>query len=678
MSHDHHSSDHSSGPELDRREFLRLAGASVALAGLGGCARMPAEHILPYADNRPELTPGVGQYYATAMCVDGCATGLIVESHDGRPTKVEGNPQHPASLGASGPIHQASVLQLYDPDRAKSARVGTARVPWSSIAAAIAPAALRMRVGTNGSKLRLLIEPSSSPLDEELLGRLLAVYPGAHVHMYAPFGVDSATRVVPHYDFSSADVILAIDSDFLASGPFHLRYARQFADRRRLASPSDAMNRLYVIESSFTPTGAAADHRFALRPADTTSVVHALASLVRGGAVSAPMPAWVAAVARDLTAHRGRAAVVGGASLPRDVRDAVDGINAAIGASGQTTWYAPSPLIGGQIAIRPFDELVAALKAREVDTLVVIGGNPSYATPQSLDFSSLLRTVPNAGYLGAYENETARDVRWFVPMSHYLESWGDARAYDGTLSIVQPLVRPLYESQSPAELYAALGGASVSPGAGYQLLRESVAKRFAGDADAAWSEALQRGVVSDTSTTARSASSAPAASQIRTGDAAIAAAGTVDVIYALDPKVHDGGYANNGWLQELPAPITQLTWGNAALVSPATARRLGVGNGDALTLSDGPRHLAIAAFVVPGHADDAVTVHLGYGRSGAESAARGVGANAYLLWPAVGARVQQGVHVAAGGSAPPFALAQSEAAMVVESPVRRATLADYR
>ncbi|MGH7618536.1 MAG: 4Fe-4S dicluster domain-containing protein [Gemmatimonadaceae bacterium] len=668
--------DETSGA-LGRRDFLRVAGASVALAGIDACARLPVEHILPYVDDRPELTPNVGRYYATAMQIDGYATGLVVRSHDGRPTKIEGNPQHPASLGASGPMHQASLMQLYDPDRASVARSGSTRTTWAAIAAALAPAVLRQRVGARGEGLRLLLEPTSSPLDEELIARVFGAYPGASVHLYAPLMPEIADmELVQHYDIASADVIVAVDSDFLAAGPFHLRYARQFADGRRLASPTDPMNRLYAVESTYTPTGAAADHRFVVRPRDLPSVLGALHTAVTTGAAASP--AWVGAVARDLVEHRGRAVVVGGDMLPPSLRTIVDAINAAIGASGKTTWYAPSPLIGRRIPLRPFAELIAALQHHAVDTLIVVGGNPSYTTPASLGFSALLRGVADIGYLGLYENETARDARWFVPLSHYLESWGDARAYDGTLSIVQPLIRRLYDSVSPPELYAAIAGAPVSPGGDYDLLRASWAARTSGDAEAAWSNALQRGIVSGTADTTRSAAAPPSSNASAVPHTP--ADGTIDVIYAADPKVHDGAYSNNGWLQELAAPITKLTWGNAALLSPRTAARIGVSTGDALVLSSGDRHLRVAAFLVPGHADDAVTLTFGYGRAGKESLARGVGANAYELWPARGVRFELDVRAVkdAKGAAPRFVLAQSESMMKVSEPVRRATLAEYR
>jgi Fe-S-cluster-containing dehydrogenase component len=674
--------EHHDDPALDRREFLRLAGASIALAGLDGCTRMPAEHILPYVDNRPELTPGVAQHYATAISLDGYATGLIVESHDGRPTKIEGNPAHPASLGATGALEQASVLQLYDPDRAKSARIGTARTTLAAIAAMLSPNALAARVGARGAGLRFLIEPTSSPLEEELLARVLAAHTDARVHMYAPLVAERERgTVVPQYDFASADVILAVDSDFLAAGPFHLRYARQFADRRRVARPADPMNRLYVIESSYSPTGAAADHRFAVRPRDIAPLLRALLAFLGGASARASTqvsaqtgePAWLSAVARDLMAHSGRAVVVVGEQHPSDVRALADAINAAIGASGRTMWYAASPLIGQRVPVQPFGDLLDALNAGTVDTLVVVGGNPSYATPGSLGLSSLIRRVRNAGYVGLYENETARDARWFVPMSHYLESWGDTRAYDGTLSIVQPLVNPLYESITAAELYGTMSGA---PAKAYELLRASFAARAAGDAEGTWSDALQRGLVPDTAFPRAGAMSTLVSAPANSGPAS--GAGSVDVVYLADHKVHDGSYANNGWLQELPAPITQLTWGNAALVSPTTARRIGVVNGDDVSLAAGDRSLAIPVLVVPGHADDTVSLQFGYGRSGAEAVARDVGANAYAFWPGVGIRWESGVRVTARSGSRPIVLAQTHATMESERPARQATLAQYR
>ena len=656
---------------LSRREFIHLAGASLALAGLDGCTRMPAEHILPYVDNRPELTPGVGEYYATAMSLDGVATGLIVESHGGRPTKIEGNPEHPASLGASGPLEQASLLQLYDPDRARFARSQSTPTSWEVLAAQLAPAALRPRVGARGAGLHVLIEPTSSLLDEELLARVIESHPDAHIYMYAPLvGDRGAYGIVTHYDISAADVIVALDSDFLSSGPFHLRYARQFADKRRLAQPTDAMNRLYTIESGFTPTGAAADHRFAVRPSDVAGIARSLQSALNGGTAGPP---WLAAMARDLRAHAGRSVVIAGEHQSNSVRALADSINDAIGATSRITWRAPTPLIGEHVPVHSLTELVAALRTRAVDTLIIVGGNPSYATPAPFDFSVLLRSVPNSGYVGLYENETARDVRWFVPMSHYLESWGDTRAYDGTVSIVQPLVNPLYRSTTSAEVYAALAGMGLV--GSYDLLRSSWKRR--GNAEAAWGDALQRGFVAGTQF-ARAESEGRGSTVEGPGSRVAATSNPIDVLFVADPKVHDGSFANNGWLQELPAPLTQLTWNNAALLSPTTARRLGVGNGVHIALTSNARHIELPALIVPGHADDTVTVHFGYGRAGAESLARGVGANAYDLWPSTGVRFLSDVAITVSSKTSALALAQTQETMEVREPVRHATLDEYR
>jgi molybdopterin-containing oxidoreductase family iron-sulfur binding subunit len=668
---------------VDRREFLRLAGASIALAGLDGCTRMPAEHILPYVDNRPELTPGVGQYYATALCVDGLATGVIVESHDGRPTKIEGNPEHPASLGAAGVLEQAAVLQLYDPDRARYARLGKSRSSRATIARMLAPDSLRARVGPTGKGLRLLLAPTTSPLDEELLAQVISRYPDARVHMYAPMVADrAATPFVDQYDVSRADVILAVDSDFLASGPFHLRYARQFADGRRLEQPTDAMNRLYVIESSFTPTGSAADHRFAVRPSDIPATLRAVLAAL--GDVTTERRAgepWEAAIARDLRAHAGRGVVVVGQHQAGEVRALGDAINDAIGAHGRTTWRTPNPLIGARVAIHPFDELLGALRAREVDTLIIVGGNPSYTTPAALDFPSLLRMVPNLGYLGLYENETAAHASWFLPMSHALETWGDARAHDGTTSIVQPLVKPLYDSMSPAELLAAIAGVSPDQAEAYVLLRASWSKRTGSEADAAWQTALRSGTIAGTAfaPTAVGAASASNEKTINTANVARSGErGAIDVVYRADPKVHDGAFANNGWLQELPAPLTQLAWGNAALISPSTARRLNVSTGDVVLLAVDNRRLETPALVLPGHADDTVTLHLGYGRAGAERLARGVGANAYAMWPSIGHWSERNGSLTKQQGTKALSIVQTHSALEASQPVRRATIADYR
>ncbi len=372
--------------------------------------------------------------------------------------------------------------------------------------------------------------------------------------------------------------------------------------------------------------------------------------------------------------------VIVGDEQPGDVRAVGDAINAAIGAEGRTTWTVSNPLIGATIPVRPFAELVDALHSNAVETLVIAGGNPCYASPRALGLSELVRAVPTSTYLGLYENETAREVKSFIPMSHYLERWGDARAYDGTLSIVQPLLMPLYPSMGPAELYASLAAQAPTPTTSYDLLRASWARRISDDADAAWTDALQRGVVTGTAfprSATPAVASGTASQTVLTKGIVADAPGQIEAVYLADPKVHDGAFSNNGWLQELPAPITQLTWGNAALLSPETAHRIGVESGDVVKVSAAQRSLELVGLIVPGHVNDAVSIHFGYGRTGAESVARDVGANAYALWPALGVRSELRGHRARGGSRT-LALAQTQPTMENGQPVRTATLEAYR
>jgi molybdopterin-containing oxidoreductase family iron-sulfur binding subunit len=628
--------------ELTRRSFLKALGASVALAGLDGCTRMPAEKILPFTE-MPEFAPGTAAHYATSMVLDGYATGLIVETHDGRPTKIEGNPDHPASLGAAGILEQASLLQLYDPDRTKRVRFGADSSSWQAFATAMSPSALRQRVGTRGEKLALLIEPTSSGLVESLLADLRSTYPDMSVYYYAPLVFDASSDaftsggIIPQLDLRAADVILSVGSDFLAAGPFSLRYARDFADRRR--TPLSGMNRLYVAESRFTVTGANADNRLRCRPSEIEPLLTSLLAAVHSG--STPASSWMAAVADDLREHTGRGVVIAGAEVGPRGQALVVAINDVLGNTGRTIWYTGSPLLGAGDAGATMALLVERMKGGGVDTLVCVGGNPSYATPASLDFSSLLKRVPNSAYVGLYENETARDSRWFVPAAHYLESWGDARAYDGTYSIVQPLVQPLYGGKSIVDVLSALGGSPAIDARG--LLQASCKRSGITADDSAWAAAVRRGFVAGAPLPRVPAIPRPELLASTSGRAT--ANGSIEIVFARDASVHDGSFANNGWLQELPDPVTKLTWDNAAHVSPATAQRIGVVTGDVVQLRHDRATLQLPTLVVPGHADDVATLHFGYGRTGAEGVAKDVGANVYRLWPAIGAFAVSGASI---------------------------------
>jgi molybdopterin-containing oxidoreductase family iron-sulfur binding subunit len=683
--------------ELSRRGFVKLLGASMALAGLDGCTRMPAEKILPYVHQPPEAMPEQTLHYATTMLLDGYGTGLLVESHEGRPTKVEGNPDHPASLGAAGVWEQASVLQLYDPDRARAVREARRASTWAAFATAFAPDALRRRVGARGAGLRLLLAPTSSPLEAELIARLRTLYPDAGVHFYAPFAGHNGSRafdaggraIVPQYDLSTAAVILALDADVFGSMPFRLRYARQFADGRRLARSTDAMNRLYVAEASRSVTGTSADHRIRVAPRVLPLFARAIASRVAPGAsgAAADVPGipttWLDAIARDLRANAGRSVVVAGPRSAAEVQAAAHVINEALGNIGRTVWYTESPLLGAGDEASGIAPLVEALRAKQVDTLICAGGNPVYTTPGELDVAALVRATPNTAYLGLYDDETARACQWLVPAAHYLEAWGDARAYDGTASIIQPLVQPLFGGRSRVELLAMLTGDTTEP---RMLLEHRWRATASGgsDADEAWRALLQRGVQANSANPRVSVRVRPELLAAPIASPSSGSPPTVELVIAPDAKVYDGRFANNGWLQELPEPITKLTWDNALEMSVADAQRLGAATGDVMELETNGRSLRVPAIIVPGHASGAMTLRAGYGRVGAEHVARGVGANAYALWPAsawsAGAPVVGAVAVrrAGGASARALAITQSHWDMHGRDAARAATLAEYR
>ena len=675
MSDHDHRSDHDD--DLSRRTFLKALGASLALAGLDGCTRLPAEKILPYVNEPPELVPGVATHYATSMLLDGYATGLIVEAHEGRPTKIEGNPDHPASLGACGMLEQGSVLQLYDPDRATRLRDGRRSSSWQAFAVAVSPGALRRRVGARGAGLALLLEPTSSPLVASRLDALRSLYPEMRVYYYAPLqarGSDAVfdpSGIIPQYDLSTADVILSAGSDFLATGPFTLRHARQFADGRR--DPSRSMNRLYVAESGYSVTGGAADHRLPCTPEQLESMLEAVLSVVKGGQGSS---SWSSAVGDDLVAHAGRGVVIAGDRQSPRVHALAAAINDALGNTGHTVWFTKSPLLGAGESGATIDALASALAQGAVDTLVCIGGNPSYTTPGAMHFSALFRRAANRVYVGLYENETARDAQWFVPASHYLEQWGDGRAYDGTYSLVQPLLQPLHGGKSCVEVLSALAG-DASPDTRTMLI-DVARKNGVAAGDEAWAAALGRGFV--TGPALAPVVAHPSAELLAGTPAASRGRDTITVVFEGDPRIHDGAFANNGWLQELPDPITKLTWDNAILVSPAMAARLGVATGDVVALSGGGASLRGPALVVPGHADGAATLRFGYGRSGAESVARDVGVNVNALWPRAGTFIVPNVTIArpADGARHDFAITQSHWTMEGRGQARSETVEEYR
>ncbi|HEV8131553.1 MAG TPA: TAT-variant-translocated molybdopterin oxidoreductase, partial [Acidobacteriota bacterium] len=457
---------------VGRRKFLKLMGASLGLAGLSACSRQPPEHIVPYVRQPEDLTLGKSLFFATAMPLGGFATGLLVESHEGRPTKIEGNPEHPASLGATDPFAQASVLTLYDPDRAQTVtNIGDIH-SWSSFLGAIR-APLAAQRALKGAGLRILTETVTSPTLSDQLRALLADVPAARWHQYEPVNRDRVlagarlafgTPVNTIYHFDKADVIVSLDADFLTCGPATVRYTRDFFRRRRLEGSNAAMSRLYVVESTPSNTAAKADHRFSLSPGELEGVARALAARLgmqtAGPAAESmrqsPHDNWIAALARDLQGHRGSSIVIAGDFQPPIVHALSHAMNQALGNIGKTVVYTDPVEADPADQLESLGDCVHDMNAGKVDLLVIVGGNPVYTAPADFNFAAAMSKVGLRVHLSLYYDETSELCHWHIPEAHYLESWSDARAYDGTVSIIQPLIAPLYHGKTAHELLAAL------------------------------------------------------------------------------------------------------------------------------------------------------------------------------------------------------------------------------
>jgi len=674
---------------MSRRGFIQILGASAALASLDAC-RPPRHKILPYV-RQPEkaLPPGAAVHYATALSLSGYATGLLVTCQDGRPIKVEGNPDHPASQGAVGSQELASLLDLYDPRRAKGFRKGQDPLAYGTLLREIgALAASHER--DRGRRLRFLLAPDASLLLRELRERILARFPEARFHIYSSLGEDSAREgaevafgrpLAARHSIQAASVIVSLDSDFLAVGPEALRLAREFASRRE---PGPELSRLYVAEAHLSVTGASADHRFRMKPSEVLgfgrAVARRLASRHGLGALAplggeTRLAREAAAVADDLARARGASLVVAGPRQPPAVHALAHALNAALGNVGRTVQYAP-PALDERTGAAGLRDLVAEARAGRIDTVVVTAVNPAYAAPPDLDLGAALSAIPNALYLTYRDDETTARCSWMLAAAHPFESWGDARAHDGTVSIVQPLIQPLFESLSQVELLGAF--VDVADQGAWKILQDSWrARSSAPGFEARWESWLAKGVVPDTAIPPQGASVRmdAIARAVRAGhpsarsdraraDGSTPPAVGLEASFVPDYKLLDGRFAENAWLQELPDPITKITWDNAAYLSPATARDLGVKDGSRVALSLPGRSVEGAVWTVPGHADGVVTLPLGYGRARAGLVGTGVGFDAGRLRGPDAPWFAGGLAVAPlGGAAHAFAVTQGHFSM---------------
>ena len=490
---------------VDRRNFLKLAAASLAFAGISGC-RKPEQLIVPYVKQPDGMILGKPQYYATAMPFGADAVGVLVESHEGRPTHVTGNPDHPSSLGSTDAITQASVLNLYDPDRAQTVtNLGEIRT-WSDFLK-VAETLVARAKAQGGAGFRILTGTVTSPTLAAQIQSVLKQVPGAKWHQWEPAGSDGAREgaklafgryVNTVYRPEKADVILSLDSDFLASGPGHIRYMKQFYSRRKLNAPTDTMNRLYVVEPTPSVTGSSADHRLPLRASEVGQFARGLAGLVGLGGSGTLSPAaqkWLDSVASDLTKHRGTSLVVAGEFQPAEVHALAHAINAALGNVGTTLYYTEPVEANPVNQLESFTELCADIDAGKVSTLLIFGSNPVYDAPHDFDFTSKLQKVETSVLVSTHFDETAEYCKWHIAESHYLETWGDARAFDGTISVIQPLIAPLYRTRSAFEVLAAF---TDKPGlTAYDALRDRVKAAGSGDPDKFWRKTLNDGIVAN-------------------------------------------------------------------------------------------------------------------------------------------------------------------------------------
>jgi len=683
---------------VSRRGFLKVMGASLGLAGLTattGCVRLPLEPIVPYVRQPEGVIPGRPMYYATASTLGGYASPLLVESHLGRPTKVEGNDQHPASLGGTDIFAQASILGLYDPDRSQTVMsMGDVR-SWQAFLGAIR-GPLSAQKALQGAGIRILTPTISSPTLADQLRNFLKIYPQAKWHVYEPVNRDNVLEgaklafgqpVETRYDLSKADVIVSLDADFLYAGyPGNTKYIRDFAKRRN--PDSGNMNRLYVIESTPTSTGAKADHRIGAKAGDIRILAGQMAfypsmrEMFPIESVGVDYGRVLSAAAMDLQSHQSASVVIAGDHQPPAVHALAHAINHQLGNIGTTVFYT-DPVDANPInQTDSIKDLVADMRAGKVDLLVILGGNPAYDAPADLNFADALTSskIPVRVHHGLYQNETAELCQWHVSAAHELEAWGDARAYDGTVSIIQPLIAPLYNSKSALELVALLSGQADATG--YDLVRAYWQKQHTGaDFEQFWRKSLHDGWIAGTAfgpKDLRFASITPKLGEMPKSDPS-----AIELNLRRDPTIHDGQFSNNGWLQELPKPMTKLTWDNAILIGPKMAERLGIKTEDVVELELNGKKVTGPVWIQAGHPDNSVTITLGYGRKRAGRVGTAQGFNAYELRTSSAPWIATGVTIRKTGDT--YKLASTQGYQSMDTPdgahrplVRETTLEEYR
>ena len=637
---------------VSRRRFISLMGASMAFSGLAAC-RKPVEKIVPHVRPPEDMVPGVPVNYATTMPFGVHSYGLLVKTSDGRPIKIEGNENHPSSLGAANCFVQAEILNFYDPDRSAQVKQKGVEKQWADFVDEWQSYYGRFRQsGDEG--LAVLSESFSSPTLERLKNDFDRYFPKATWYVYEPVSDENISKGIraaangdffPIYNFDSAEVVLSLDADFLHMEGENIANAAKFAVKRELKTPEDRINRLYVVESVYSVTGANADHRLRMQSRLIGSFTLALArELTELGLQLNIDPAlfktdaefdaaWLRAVAKDLMNNKGRGIVVAGRRQPPAVHALICALNDALGNTGRTIVFSSAR----QILLPDREKLInlkKGIEAGTINTLIVFGGNPVYNAPADLDFKHLLLSLDLSIHTGPYYDETAQKCDWHLPQSHFLEYWGDARAVDGTSSVIQPLIEPLHNGHSPVEfLNLIVTGRDLN---GYEIVRGTWKNMLnTPEFETEWRRVLHDGLYAGKN----KVETGPVL-QYKAVEVFLAANPlnrnktshkNPEILFRASPSVFDGRYANNGWLQELPRPVSRLTWDNAAEMSPRTAQQLDLKNGDMIRFEYNGTTVLMPVWIVPGQADNSVSLCLGYGRKSGGRIGDSVGVDVYPL-----------------------------------------------
>lgn len=677
---------------INRRDAMKLMGASAALAGLTACTKMPLEKIVPYVNAPEGMEADKPLFFATSMPWGGAAQGVLAWSFLGRPTKIEGNNENPSSMGKANVFMQASILDLYDPDRSQVTLRSGRLASWNDFLVEVQELrAAHLR--NQGAGLRLLTGTVTSPSLGDQFHDILKQFPQAKWHQYESVNRDNVRAgaqlafgemVEAVYHFDQAEVVVSLDSDFLFSGPGSVRYAHDFGNKRRVTTPASLMNRFYAVEATGTITGVQADHRLRLRPSQVEAFARMLAAAlgVSGAGAAGPstiadLPAnWIPTLVSDLKAHSGTSVIVPGDSQPPAVHALAHAMNATLGNAGKTVVYTDSIEINPVIQTDSLKQLVTDMQAGKVETLLILGGNPVYDAPADVPFGDALAKVNNSIYLGLYEDETSELCAWHVPATHYLESWGDLRAYDGTVSMMQPLIAPLYDGKSAHELLTLFQGKLGRTGHTivHDYWQALQAKTTPAQFEVQWETWLEKGIIDGTALPPKKVA---LAANVASAAPVSAPAEGLEIVFMADPSIWDGSFCNNGWLQELPKPLVKLTWDNAVMVSPATFERLnremkrvkvtgpgmGRGTGGKFTTlgpTEGHKNTVVEItfqgrkvlgplLLNPGQADDCLVVTLGYGRTRAGRIGSGQGFNAGAVRTSDHQWFGSGVEVASTG-----------------------------